>query len=628
MCGICGQYNFKDHSPVIPENIKRMTRTMVHRGPDEEGFYFSGPIGFGFRRLSIIDIEGGSQPMSDTEKSVFIVFNGEIYNFPELKNQLQHLGHQFQTNSDTEVIVYGYKQWGIHVLSHLQGMFGLAIWDERKKQLFLARDSMGIKLLYYKIEDGNIYFASEIRAILSVSNKKPEVDPVSLNLFLRYRYTPSPRTLFKGIKKLAPGTLLTFSGCNENITRWYNYKPIPFNPMPSIMDAQEMLTDLYTKSVKRHLLSDVPVGLLLSGGIDSGLLLAMMNLHGSSWPTFTIGYGKDYEGDELTLAEKTASFFSAKHISVKLSKNEFEINLPKIVSFLEEPVATSSIVPMYFVSKRAHQDVKVALIGQGPDELFGGYLRHLGIRYGAYWRNSPTWLVKAFIFAIKMIPNETLNRGAYSLHIKKRMKRYQNVFSIMPQETVNGLFLDGILDSDAGDQILECWQDLSPLMENTDELGGFQFLEIRSSLPDELLMYADKLSMAHSLEVRVPYLDREIVEFVEKLNAGFKIRNGARKWLHKRICTNFLPKSIINRKKRGFADNVMDRWFNETLSKKMESFFLDDSSLMFQYLNPDIVRQLLFKHRTGKEKNQKILFSLVVFEEWLRSGVSQKPNKL
>ena len=620
MCGICGQYNFKNQTPVIPENIESMTKTLVHRGPDDEGYYISGPLGLGFRRLSIIDLEGGHQPMSDQKKSVWLVFNGEIYNFPELKKELEGYGYVFQTRSDTEVIIHGYKQWGEEVFNHLNGMFGLAIWDEKKKKLILARDAMGIKLVYYKVEENCVYFGSEIRAVLAANGKKPVVDPVALNLFLRYRYTPSPLTLFKGVKKLAPGTMMTFENGTCSLERWYKYKPVPFSPMPSVNEAKEELLEIYKQAVKRHLLSDVPVGLLLSGGIDSGLLLGLMNPMGNSWPTYTVGYGKSFKDDELADASQTAEIFSSQHTSVELDRETFEATLPKIVSFLEEPIATSSIVPMYFVCERARQDVKVALIGQGPDELFGGYTRHLGVHYGAYWRGLPEWLRIPLTTGISALPrNESLKRGVYSLNILDRMKRYQHVFSIMPGETIDELFQEGILPANAGDKILECWDGLSSLMENTDELGGFQFLEIRSSLPDELLMYADKLSMAHGLEVRVPYLDREVVEYVERLAAHFKVRNASRKWLHRQVCQDFLPSAIIKRKKRGFAVNVVDDWFHNSLSDKMGSYLLDTNSLMFQFLRPTVVHRLLKEHLSRESDNHKILFSLVVFEEWLRS---------
>ncbi len=620
MCGICGQYNYKDKSPVVKETIERMTKTLVHRGPDDEGFYVSGPLAFGFRRLSIIDLEGGHQPMSDREKSVWVVFNGEIYNFPELKKELESHGHIFSTKSDTEVIIHGYKQWGEDVFNQLNGMFGLAIWDDRKNKLIIARDPMGIKLIYYKIESDRVLFGSEIRPILADIGEKPPVDPISLNLFLRYRYTPSPRTLFKGIKKLAPGTMLIFENGSSRLKRWYKFRPVPFTIMPTFAQAKEELLEIYKRAVKRHLLSDVPVGLLLSGGMDSGLLLGLMRLYGESWPTYTVGYGKSFKDDELTYAADTARVYSAQNVSVEITRETFEAALPVIVSSLEEPIASSSIVPMYFVCERARQDVKVALMGQGPDELFGGYTRHLGVHYGSYWRRLPDWVRGPLSSVIKSLPgNESLKRGVYSLDVSDKLKRYQNIFSIMPGDSVDGLFQEGMLPTDAGDSILECWEDLKPFIDDSDELGGFQLLEIRSSLPDELLMYADKLSMAHGLEVRVPYLDREVVEYVQRLTADFKVRNGLRKWLHRQVCKNYLPGTIVNRKKRGFAVNVVDDWFRDSLSKKMNGFLSDNGSKMYHYLRPEMVNKLLKKHISGQNDNHKILFSLIVFEEWLRS---------
>jgi len=620
MCGICGQYNYSNNKPVIPEVIKKMTRTMIHRGPDDEGFYFSGSLGFGFRRLSIIDLKGGHQPMSDKEESVWVVFNGEIYNFPELKKELEYLGHVFLTRSDTEVIIHGYKQWGENVFNHLNGMFGIAIWDNSKKKLLIARDPMGIKLIYYKLENDTVYFGSELRPVLAGINVKPDVDPISLNLFLRYRYTPSPLTLFKNIKKLSPGTMLVFENGKHRLERWYKYKPVAFEPMKTDREAREELLEIYKRAVKRHLLSDVPVGLLLSGGIDSGLLLGLMSLYGTSWPTYTVGYGTSFKDDELEDAAETAHIYSAQNSAIKLDRNTFEEALPKIISFVEEPIASSSIVPMYFVCERARQDVKVALIGQGPDELFGGYTRHLGVHYGQYWRKLPEWIKNSIATAVDLLPrNEALRRGVYSLNVSEKMRRYQHVFSIMPGMTIDSLFQDGALPINAGDSVLNCWEDYASIMDETDELGGFQLLEIRSSLPDELLMYADKLSMAHSLETRVPFLDREVVEYVQRLSATMKIRNGSRKWLHRQVCRNFLPDSILRRKKRGFAVNVVDDWFSKSLNTKMEDMLMDNNSLMYSILQRETVRKLFETHSSGTKDNHKILFSLVVFEEWLRS---------
>ena len=620
MCGICGQYNFGDLAPVNRRDIEGMTRTLTHRGPDDEGYYVDGSLGFGFRRLSIIDLEGGHQPMSDLEKSVWVIFNGEIYNFPELKGELEGYGHVFRTKSDTEVIVHGYKQWGDKVLNRLNGMFGLAIWDARQRRLMLARDPFGIKLIYYRIEGDRLYFGSEMRAVRAAMPEKAEIDPTSLNLFLRYRYTPSPYTILKGVRKLAPGTKLTVQDGSYQLGRWYRLKPAPFAPAKGLAEAREELLDLYKRAVRRQLISDVPVGLLLSGGIDSGLLLALMNLNGSSWPTYTVGYGSTFADDELADGAATARILGSKHTSVTITRPIFEAALPKIVASLEEPVGASSIVPMYFVCERARHEVKVALVGQGPDELFGGYRRHLGVRYSAVWSRLPRWIRAPVSSAIGALPrNEMLKRGVYSLAIPERMRRYQYVLSLLPGEQVDGLFQDGLLDENSGDALLECWASMTDLMSSTDGLGGLQFLEVRSTLPDELLMYADKLSMAHSLELRVPYLDKEIVEYVERLPANLKIRNGSQKWLHRQVCRAYLPREILSRPKRAFADNVVDDWLRGAIDSRMTETFLDSGSRIYQYLRPAAVRGLFDQHVSGRKDNHKILFSLVVFERWLQA---------
>ena len=617
MCGICGQIKIASDEPVDRPTIRRMAQTIFHRGPDDDGYFFDRSLGFGFRRLSIIDLSGGHQPMADADKTVWLVFNGEIYNYKELRAELEAHGHKFQTSSDTEVIIYGYKQWGNEVFNHLNGMFGVAIWDVKKKKLLVARDAMGIKLIYYKIANGVLNFGSEIRPVLAADESRPQVDPAAVNLFLRFRYTPSPLTIFQGVRKLAPGSMLVVENGKCREERWYDFRPEPFAKMPSDRDATEELFQLYRGAVKRHLLADVPVGILLSGGLDSGLLLALMNEHGRDWPAYTIGYGKKFADDELVDAAETASLLGARHHQVMLDQESFEKALPNIVRFLEEPVAASSVVPMYFVCQRARQDVKVALIGQGPDELFGGYKRHLGVHYGGFWRGLPGGLQSLAASLVAKLPrNETLKRGVQSLGIADRLERYQNVFSLVPGETVNGLFRDG---SGHVSGLVDYWRSLAPQMEKLDELGGFSLLEIRSSLPDELLMYADKLSMAHSLEARVPYLDRTVVEYAQRLDASFKVRRGERKWLHRRVCENFLPPQILQRKKRGFAVNVVDDWFNHSATGKISEMLLDGQSLMYSVLNPAPVKKLLADHQSRRQDNHKLLFSLVMFEQWLRS---------
>ena len=627
MCGICGQYNFNHSENVDRGALRRMAITMRHRGPDDEGYYLDGPLGLGFRRLSIIDLEGGHQPMSDAEGTTWVVFNGEIYNFPELKKELETRGHVFRTRCDTEVIVHGYKEWGDDVFNHLNGMFGIAVWDRLRKRLLLGRDPFGIKPVYYRVQDGCLFFGSEIRAVIAGIGEPPAIDPVALNLFLRHRFTPSPYTLYQGVRKLGPGSKLVAENGECTTKLWYQFSPEPFSRPPSPDEATEELLALYTRSVKRHLLSDVPVGLLLSGGIDSALLLALMNLQGSSWRTYTVGYGSSFSDDELVDAAHTASTLSSQHTPVLLDHSTFEAALPRIIASMEEPVATSSIVPMYFVCARARQDVKVVLCGQGPDELFGGYRRHLGVRYGRYWSRIPTPVRNSLREMVFRAPrNEGMKRAVRSLDTVSRLERYQNVLSLLPGSTVDALFRPDLVPADGGNGILRTWQEFAPLMSRTDELGGLQFLEMRSTLPDELLMYSDKLSMAHSLEARVPYLDREIVEFAERLPADYKVRTGSRKWLHRRVCRRYLPAEIIQRKKRGFASNVVDRWFKDIQTGEMNDLLADNESHLYTFLRPEAVQQLLRDHQSGAEDNHKILFSLVVVEHWLRLNSAGNQN--
>ena len=626
MCGIAGQFNFgRLDEPVDADVIRRMSDSIAHRGPDDDGYLIDGPLGLGFRRLSIIDLALGHQPMSDAEGTVWVVFNGEIYNFKELRAELKQHGHRFQTNSDTEVIVHGYKQWGTDVFGRLNGMFGLAIWDTRRRRLVIARDAMGIKLVYYRTAGGRLTFGSEIRAVLSGETATPSIDPTALNLFLKYRYTPAPLTIFNGIRKLAPGTMLVVENGDCREERWYRYAPVPFPESYSEDEAAEELLELYRGAVKRHLLSDVPVGILLSGGLDSGLLLALMGEHGTDWPAYTVGYGNSFEDDELADAAETAALLGGRHVPVRLDRREFEAALPTIVNSLEEPIASSSIVPMYFVSARARQDVKVALIGQGPDELFCGYKRHFGVHYGQLWRRLPATARQIIGAGVKRLPrNETAKRGIYALGIEDRLDRFEHVFSLAPAERIAGLFRGGPPPG-AFDRVA-AWEALLPETGNLDELAHFQHIELRSSLPDELLMFGDKLSMAHGLEVRVPYLDRTVVEFAERLRASMKIRGRQSKWLHRQVCRRFLPAAMLARKKRGFAVNVVDDWFQSATSSRLSELLLDTHSRMFDMLDPEPVRRLLDEHRRGHEDNHKLLFSLAMFEQWLRRPATTQPT--
>jgi asparagine synthase (glutamine-hydrolysing) len=619
MCGICGQFNYATGRPVDRDDLVAAASKLAHRGPDDEGYFLSGSVGLGFRRLSIIDLAGGHQPMSDREESVWVVFNGEVYNFPDLRAELQGKGHVFRTRSDTEVIVHGYKEWGDLFLDRIRGMFALAVWDVARRRLLVARDAMGIKPIYYRVDRESVFFASEIRALSGGAHCRPEVDAASLNLFLRYRYTPSPRTLFKGVRKLAPGAMMIVQDGAIRIERWYQFVPRPFDSSIGLEEAARELLERYRSALRRHLVSDVPVGLLLSGGMDSALLLALMTAEGGGWNTYSVGYGTSFKDDELEDAQRTADLFSSKHVAVELSRADFDSLLPEVITSLEEPVAASSIVPMYVVCRRARQDVKVALVGQGPDELFGGYTRHLGVAYGRFWRSAPAWFQKAISSVIFALPRAAaLKRGVHALGVPDRLERYREVLSVLPGVLVDGLFRPGVIPAGAADEVIESWGALVREQCGTNELSGFQWLELQSSLPDELLMYTDKMSMAHGLEVRVPYLDRDVVEFGQRLDSALKIRWGTRKLVHRKVCASYLPPEVIRRKKRGFAANVVDGWFSQSVGASTDGILLDESSLMYGLLEPTAVKRLLDQHKSGRADNHKVLFSLVLLEQWMR----------
>jgi asparagine synthase (glutamine-hydrolysing) len=578
-----------------------------------------GPAGLGIQRLAVIDLDSGDQPVFTEDRRVVVVLNGEIYNFRDLRKNLESRGYAFQTNSDTEAIVHGYRAWGLDVLDHLNGMFGLAIWDDAKKILVLARDRMGIKPLYYSLDERGIVFGSEIRPILIARAARPTPDPVALGVFLEYRYTPSPLTAFRGVRKLAPGTRLVVRDGAATVERWWRYRPVPFEPMPTFAQAADDLLELYKQAVKRQLTSDVPLGLLLSGGVDSALLLALMNLYGREWKSFTTGFGPSYPEGEIAYAAQTAKLMGSPNYRVELDRDTCERSMPAIIRALEEPVARASVVPMYHVCRRASEDVKVILVGQGPDELFGGYKRHIGVRYGAHWRALPAAVRATVLSALSAIPgNEKTRRVLRSLEVPFRAERYRRIFSVVPGETVARLFKPGLLPEGASEEILDCWADLDPMMEGADELGGFQFLEVRSSLPDEFLMYEDKLSMAHGLEARLPYLDQEVVEYVERLAASYKVHWGRGKYIHRRVARNFLPATIMERRALA-VEAPVDQWLRSSVESRMQTTLLDNRLPIYEYLRPEEVRRLVDDHRSGRRNNHEILYSLVVLNGWAES---------
>ena len=560
--------------------------------------------------------------MASADGAVHLVFNGEIYNFRELRHQLVGMGCSFTTSSDTEVVLHGYRQWGLGVFSRMNGMFAIAIWDVERQQLVLTRDRFGIKPLYFTKTPDALHFSSELRGLPQGATRS--VDPEALHILLQYGYTPSPITMFAEVERLPAGHLLVANAEGVTVQRWYDIDATPFAHQPSDADAARRLLELYRSAARHQLVSDVPVGLLLSGGLDSGLLLALINEEEPSHATFSVGYGAAFAADELGQAAETARALGSPNFPTRLDRDEFEASLRKVIGIIEEPIASPSVVPMYLLSQAARRERKVVMMGQGVDELFGGYGRHLGTRYGRLYRGLPQ-AVRSLVdrgLGAAFAGKEIIRRGLDSLGEPDRLTRYQRVFSIRQPELVSAIFRDGAAGLAPHRRVLQAWSPFLPAVEQAPELEGLQVLELTTFLPDHLLLYADKLSMAWGLEVRVPYLDHEVVQFAVRLDSRFKIRRGERKWLHRKLCREFLPPRIVNRPKGNFGATVVRDWLRSSAESRFDQVLMSDDSHLYQYLNPATIRALLQAHKTGREDHHKFLYHLVVIEDWLQGLTS------
>jgi len=594
MCGITGKYNFKYSEPVDTRIASEMIRVITHRGPDDEGNYFSENknLFLGHRRLSIIDLSTGHQPLSNEDESIWIVFNGEIYNFPELKKELISLGHKFRTNSDTEVIVHAYEQWGVDSFSRLNGMYAFALWDKNNEELILTRDPFGIKPVYFYLNDRTFIFGSEIKSIL-VNNEVPrEVDTTALYNFFMFTYVPSPYTVFKDIFKLKPGYYLSVKKGNIHQKRFYfnNEQNINFRNENELI---EQLQEHIFNAVKRQMISDVPVGAMLSGGVDSTTVTTIMS-QVSPYPikTFTVGFADNFELNELDDARKIANRLGSEHYDLMVTADDYKDLLPFSVWHMEEPVATGSILAYYMICKLASSKVKVVLTGQGADEPFAGYPRHLGEHYGKYFRMLPPSLRKYFISPLvnSLKRNEQLKRAVASLNEEETDKRFLSIYKTLQGELSKKLFkMNGFDWENITLEAIKSWQKDTIRMDGVNKM---LYTDSRLSLPDNLLLYGDKMAMAVSLEARVPFLDLELMKFVESIPAKYKINGLTQKYLLKKAVTKWIPEEVIKKKKIGFATPV-DNWFQSELKKEIEERLLSDNSATRKFLNEDIVRQMI-----------------------------------
>ncbi len=624
MCGICGIFNLKGNR-VDRELLERMTTRIQHRGPDGEGYFVSNEIGLGHRRLSIIDLEGGSQPQTNEDRSIQIIFNGEIYNFIELRKELLEKGHTFKTRSDTEVIVHAYEQWGVECTNRFNGIFAFALWNSNQRRLFLARDHLGVKPLYYVVLGDRLLFSSEIKALLADSGCPKEVDIQALSQLFTLRYVPSPRTLFKGIQKLPPGHRMIVQSSGIHVERYWKSTPrirTEVNERALIEEYQALVED----AVRLQMRSDVPVGLFLSSGIDSASLLAIMSkLSSRPVRTFTIGFENGERTNETDDARQLAKMFGSDHSEMIVGAQDYEKYYERYLWDLEEPVGNETAAAFYFVSLITSKHVKVALTGQGADEPWAGYGRHLGVKMSEMYSRLPQFLTKGVLSHIgeHWVRNERLKRGLTSLHERDFLSRLINVYSFFSPAMKDQLFQPWIKGqvSSNGVEAKQALRHLQSEVQDLDPLTQVLYMDTRTNLPDDLLMVGDKTSMANSIEVRVPFLDYRLVEFIETLPPNLKIKGRQAKYLHKKAVEKWLPKEVVYRKKKGFA-NPIDMWLRTSMRRFVGDCLLSENAAVNQYFNPAFIRETIEKHKENKAQHLRHIYLLLSFELWHQQFIS------
>lgn len=621
MCGIAGIFDRRGR-PIDGDLLRKMIASIARRGPDGEGRFVDCEVGLGHRRLSIIDVEGGAQPIGNEDGSLQIVFNGEIYNFVELRKELEGAGHTFKTRSDTEVIVHAYEQWGKGCVERFNGMFAFALWDLSKREVFLARDHLGIKPLYYIDLGSRILFGSEIKALLQDPECPRDVDVESLAELFTFRYVPSPKTLFRGIRKLPPGHSMILSKRGIEVTPFWGQRP----RIRERYDEEALIQEycvLLEDAVRLQLRSDVPLGLFLSSGVDSGALLAIMSQY-SSRPVhaFTIGFEGGEQTNEVDDARALARMFGADHYFMHVRPADYLKYYENYLWDLEEPVGNETAAAFYFVSKIASEKVKVALTGQGADEPWAGYDRYLGAKLSTIYSRVPSSITGPFASLVNRTPGrfERLKRGVSSLGEPDLLKRFTKIYSFFSVAMKQQLFKGPLIAQIVGDpyRSKEALRRLQGDVDYLDPVTQMLYIDTRASLPDDLLMVGDKMSMANSLEVRVPFLDYRLVEFIESLPLKLKLNGWTGKYLHKKALLKWLPKEVVYRRKKGFANPVED-WFRTKMRSFVEEALLSPDSAVGGYFDQSYIRRMLEKDREGTEQLRRHIYLLVSFELWHRT---------
>ena len=624
MCGICGIVSIQQHRPVDAGVLQRMTRCMHHRGPDEEGTYCRPMVGLGSRRLSIIDLAGGQQPIANEDETLWIVFNGEIYNFQELRVYLERQGHQFRTHTDTEVILHLYEEFGPDCVQHLNGIFAFAIWHEPAETLFIARDRMGIKPLYYTITNNQLIFGSELKVILAHPDVQREVDLISLNEYLSFEYVPSPRTILRNIFRLEAGHWLLYNRAGLRREAYWQLSLARSELRPPVhwRDYAPKLLDRLQQTVQQELVSDVPVGVLLSGGLDSSTIAALMV---QSYPgrvkSFSIGF-EENSFDESGYARQVAQHLGTEHHELVLTSKLAAEMVPTITDFLDEPFADSSLIPTLLLSQFARQQVKVVLGGDGGDELFAGYPTLTAHRLIEYYERIVPRTVRASVAPrlLKRLP-VSFNNISFDFKVRRLLSGRG-----VPLQARHHRWLGAFMDEQK-EPLLQPW--ITPILRNTYTpayeharacdarlpLNQILYSDMKLYLEGDILYKVDRASMAASLEVRVPFLNRSLISFASELPLELKLHRFTTKFLLKKSVRHLLPREIIERPKKGFNMPVA-KWLTGELRELTLDMLSPGRVAQQGYFQANFVSQLLDEHFARRQDHRKLLWTLLIFQLW------------
>ena len=641
MCGICGVLELEGARRPSREHVEAMAQTLFHRGPDDAGYYFSPPVAFGFRRLSIVDLSGGHQPMSNEDGSVWIVFNGEIYNHRSIRPDLERRGHRYATQSDTETIIHLYEEYGDDCVHHLRGMFAFAIWDSRKRRLFCARDRVGIKPLYYAMREGSFAFASEMKALFELPGLGPQMNHRALPEFFALGYLSASDTLFQGVSKLLPGHRLTLE-LNEphpqpRIEQYWDLNITSEEKELTESDYIARFRELFAESVRLRLMSDVPLGVFLSGGLDSSSIAAVMaEFSKEQIKTFSVGYAED-RFSELPYARRVAEHIGAEYNEVLLGPEEFLNSLPQLIWHEDEPIVWPSSVALHFVSRLAREKVKVVLTGEGGDEIFAGYMKYratlFNLRYGSTYEK---WVSPK----VRRVVRRVLESSALPVTIRRKLQHsflywpnefqkiyFDNFYSVFPKEAQAQLFAPQLVDELRGIGAYETSMGYFRSDGRQDSLlTRLLYLDIKTYLV-ELLMKQDQMSMAASIESRVPFLDHKLLEFAVRIPAHLKVRYTSGKYLLRRSMEDRLPSDVLRRVKKGFPTPVKP-WLRYRLFDRVAKILTDGRLAERGIVSHRYVCDLLQAHKSGRVDATDAVWRLLNFELWNRVCFDRDPALL